>query len=671
VNAATATASAHAEPGTPSAQAGPLRLVRRIGYVFLCLQLAGFLAWSTILYRRFALSLDFAQFNQAWFLMKHGNLDPFDTVMVYPFWQDHGAFILWPLASLYWAWPHGVLLLWMQDVGVTVAEAVIFTWLCELAGRHRPGRDAAWLAGAGLVLLLANPWMWWAVTFDFHIESLAVPFAALLAWDLANGRRRAWVWVAPLLACGDVAGTYLAGIGLGSLLAGRRSRLRGALMACLGVAAVLLITLVHGNKGSGGSLQVYAYLAAGPPDVQLSLAALAKGIALHPVGVLRVLWAKRLGVWANVAPSGLLGAGFVYLLPLSAIVLLSESLYPGWGFVYPSFQSLPLYVVLPVGTVATLAWLTRRHRRVALLLTGVVVVQAVAWAVVWMPRTPAHWLRVSGPTAATLARVEARIPASAGVIASQGVMGRFSAHHYVKGIQAPGALRVDGETWFVIAPLAGVESETTASAMALAGELAGPMHATLVTHADRVWAFRWRPPPGVHTVTVPGESATLPVWAAPLAPGSAALPVMTGAMSTWHLASTGGRGYIADGLAWQERPGRYTAFVTLSATGPVNVEVWNDTGNTLLARRTIPATSGVESVAVPADATTAFRPKVYSGWGPFSGTFIPPPEGDRLEIRVWSPGDETVNVYRAELEAGSAPARAAVRDGSSDGRSSG
>ena len=41
---------------------------------------------------------------------------------------------------------------------------------------------------------------------------VAMPFAVLLARDLCNGRRRAWAWVLPLLACGDVAATYLAAV---------------------------------------------------------------------------------------------------------------------------------------------------------------------------------------------------------------------------------------------------------------------------------------------------------------------------------------------------------------------------------------------------------------------------------------------------------------------------
>jgi hypothetical protein len=89
--------------------------------------------------------------------------------------------------------------------------------------------------------------------------------------------------------------------------------------------------------------------------------------------------------------------------------------------------------------------------------------------------------------------------------------------------------------------------------------------------------------------------------------------------------------------------------VTLSADGPVNVEVWNDTGNTLLARRSIPGTNGVQSVSMSVNATTDYHVSVYSGWGPFQVAFLEPPPGQMLEVRVWSPGGETVNVYRAAL----------------------
>ncbi len=498
--AADVTASAHARAGTP-APAGPLRRVRRIGYAILALQLACFFTWSAILYRRFSLTLDFAVYHQAWYLIAHGNLDPYNTVQSgYPFWRDHSEFIMWPLALFYWIWPHDVLLPWLQDAGVVVAEAVAFTWLCELAEKYRPGRDAAWLAAAGLVLLAANPWTWRAISFDFHIETVAVAFVALLAWDLANGRRRAWAWAVPLLACGDVAATYLVALGLGGVLAGRRWRLQGSVLACLGVGALLLITLIHGNRSS--PIWSYAYLA-GPPGAPFGVAALVKGIANHPLRVLRVLWAKRVDVWTNLAPSGLLGVGFVWLLPITIVVLLTNTLAQGDIFAVPGFQTLPLYVLLPVGTVAVLGLLARRHRHAALLLTGLVVAQALAWAAVWGPRTE-HWLRVPAPAAATLASIESRIPASAEVIASQGVVGRFSGRTDVRALTGAGPIPLSGgTTWFVVVPREGIETAARATSMAFIRELAGPLHAVLVAHAHGVWAFRWRPPPGTHAITVP------------------------------------------------------------------------------------------------------------------------------------------------------------------------
>jgi uncharacterized membrane protein len=147
-----------------------------VGYVLLAVEFVCFCAWSAVLYHRFSLTLDFAVYHQGWYLIAHGNLNPVNTVQsgFKPFWQDHSEFILWPLALLYWIPPHDLWLLWLQDAGVVVAEAVAFTWICELAQKRLPGsRLAAVLAGAGLVLLVANPWIWKSVSFDFHTETLA------------------------------------------------------------------------------------------------------------------------------------------------------------------------------------------------------------------------------------------------------------------------------------------------------------------------------------------------------------------------------------------------------------------------------------------------------------------------------------------------------------------
>jgi hypothetical protein len=643
-------------PAGPATLEAPVRRVRRIGYAVLGIQFAGLLIWSTILYHRFALTFDFSIYHQAWFLIAHGNFDPYDTVSRLQFWRNDSEFALWFLAPLYWVWPHDVLLLWLQDLGIVGAEAIAFGWLCELAQRYRPGKDAAWLAGTGLALFVANPWIWWAASFDYHEESIAIPFAVLLARDLAHGRRRAWAWVAPLLACGAPTATYVAGLGLGAVLASRRSRVPGALMVGVGVGYSLLIVLVHGDKGVPIA-HIYGYLAvgaAGGAHVKLTFGELVKGVAVHPFGVVKTLWAKRADLWASAAPAGVLGVCFAAAAPLTALVLATNALVPGFRFAEPIFQYLPVYVLVPVGTVAVLGWGARRHRRAALLLSCLLVVQTLGWAVVWGPRTAGQWLRVPGSSAATLAGIEARIPASAEVIASQGVIGRFSSRVNVRSLTSGQIPLADGETWFIIAPMIGIEIQSPASAMAFIGDLAGPLHATLVSHANGVWAFRWDAPLGAHTVTVPGNSSPLPAWASP---GAAGRSVTTGSPAAWHVTSTGGQGYVADELEWQEPTGRYEAYVALSATGPVNVEVWNDTGNTLLARRIITATTGVQTIALGVDVATPYRASTYSGWGPFRAVFVPPPSGQRLEVRVWSPGSGQVNVYRAALARVKGPAR--------------
>ena len=632
--------------------AEPLTRVRRAGYAVLAVQLGCICAWSAMLYHRYALSFDFAVYHQPWYLIAHGNLDPYSSVSKLPFWRNDAEFALWPLAALYWVWPHDVVLLWAQDAGVVAAEALAFGWLCDLAGRwcsgqqRRTGRDGALLAGTGLILLAANPWIWWAISFDYHEECLAIPFAVLLARDLARGRRRMWLWLVPILAAGAPAATYVVGVGLGGVLAGRRrARLNGALLAVAGIAYSGLIVALHADAGAPLTRH-YGYLVAGAAGSQLTTGGLLKGLARHPLSVVRALWAKRVDVLANLAPAGLLGLGYLRLLPLMLVVLLANTLSSGARFAEPLFQTLPVYVLLPVGSVAVLAWLAARHRRTALVLAALLAVQAAGWAVVWGPRTPAQWLRVSAPAAATLAAVQARIPAAAEVIASQGVVGRFSGRADVHELAHTGSTPVtSGDVWFVITPTTGVELEPVAGALALIGKLAGPLHATLVAHGHGVWAFHWHPPPGLRTLRIPDGSGGLPAWAAP----GAARAVLTGPVPGWHAASAGGPGYVADGLAWQEPVGPYQASVRLSASGPVNVEVWNDNGDVLLARRTLPGTSGVQTETMPVDAPVRYPSRSYSGWGPFRAEFVPPPAGQRLEIRVWAPRGTAVSVYQASL----------------------
>ena len=641
-------------PGRHAASAS-LAVLRRVGYAVLAVQLLGFCAWSALLYHRFALTWDFAVYHQPWYLIAHGNLDPPTSIERMQFWRNDAEFAIWPLAPFYWIWPHDVVLLWLQDIGIVAAEAVAFGWMCELAERRRQARVAPWLAAAGLALLIASPWIWWSVSFDFHMESVALPFALLLARDLARGRRRMWIWIAPVLSAGAPAAVYVLGAGLGGILAGRPYRLRGASVAAIAVAYSGLIVLLRADNGAPLARH-YGYLAIGAAasfahgrvasGKSLTTGAMVKGIVLHPFHVVQALWTKRSDVTAALLPGGVVGIGFRPLLPLVLVGLLSAILSAGWRFAQPCFQLLPVYVFLPIGTVGALAWLASRWRRSAVVIAALLVAQAIGWAVVWVPQLPVHWLRVSASSAAELARIKAHIPPAAEVVVSQGVLGPFSDRVDVHALADSARTPVNrDDIWFVIAPSVGTELQTTASSMALISELADPLHATLVGHGAGVWAFRWHPPPGVHVLRIPDGSGALPGWAAAGTTGQA---VTNGPTAQWHATSAGRQGYVVDQIEWLEPTGRYVARVALSGAGPVNVEVWNDNGGKLLARRTVTAAHET-TVTIPVDATVAYHQAVYSGWGPFRATFVPPHQGQRLEVRIWSLTNRAVDIYSASL----------------------
>ena len=629
-----------------------------VGCTILAVQLIAFCAWSALLYHRYALTWDFAVYHQPWYLIAHGHLDPDTTIESLPFWRNDAEFAIWPLAIFYWLGPHSLSLLWLQDIGVVAAEILAFSWMCSLVARCRDERTAAWLASTGLMLLIASPWLWWSISFDFHMECVALPFAMLLARDLTSGRRRMWWWIAPILACGGPAAVYVLGIGAGGLLSGRRYWRRSVVLVVISVVYSAFVVKIGADHGAPLARH-YGYLALGvsasylhgrlSTGANLTTGQMARGIASHPLRVIEALWQKREDVSAALFPGGVVGFLFRPLLPLITVALLSSVLSAGWRFAQPSFQLLPVYAAVPVGTVAALTWMSRRRPRMARVFAFLLVAQTLCWAVIWGPQVPRHWLRVSSSTAATLARVRAQIPESDEVVVSQGVLGPFSGRLNVHAIASTSHTPVSGsQVWFIITPTAGTELQATASSMAFIGQLAGPMHAQLVAHANGVWAFRWHRPAGQHWVVIPDGTGGVPAWTAAGAGGRA---VISGAAPAWHARSDGRTGYVSDGIQWLEPPGMYTAHVVISATGPANVEVWDDNGKgALLARRSIASTTGLQTVTLPVDVITPLPNSVYSGWGPFSAHFVPPLPGDRIEVRVWTDGSDTVKVYSARIQ---------------------
>ena len=443
-------------PGRPS-----FRWLVWVGLAAGVLQAVILIVYSAHLYSHFDLTLDFAVENQAWSRIAHGDLNPYMTINPhnyphygYPYWQDHLELITWPLALLGLVSSSSFTLLVVQDLALAGCTVVIALFTRDVlvaapAGARNEGpahgRPSWWkqmwergwapaLGVGAIAVALINPWTYWAASFDFHIQAIATLFALLLARDLWNGRllRSLW-WVAALLLCGNVAGTYLVGIGIFALLSIRRRDLRvpGIALAVGGLAASAIMSAVGGAEGTliGGN---YAYLAHVAPGASAGTGAIVAGIVTHPGTPLHMVWSRAHVLYLQLASAGLIGVLCPLGFGMSVVVLLENALNasPVFSSQLSAFQSLSVYAFVTVGTVMVLLWLSRirwsGRRILASVVAIAVLVQVVVLAAVWIPRARTQFAVVDGSTAAALAELQPKIPRGTEVVVSQGVIGRFA-----------------------------------------------------------------------------------------------------------------------------------------------------------------------------------------------------------------------------------------------------
>jgi hypothetical protein len=651
-----------------------LRRARIAGLAFLGLELILLCWWSAAIANRYALTLDFSTFEQAVSRIAGGNLDPRSTTLgvqishgvlqgarseLY-FWQDHSEFIFWPFAALQWLWPHPETLLWIQDLATVAGETVAFLWMCDIAARRaRVDGTVALPVGltvTGLVLLVANPWVIWASSFDVHTEAFGMLFAVATARDLYRGRRRAWLWFALGLACGDVGGSYQAAVGLSAMLCGRRWLRQGAAMFVGGIAWILLLGAIHGSMGTRVG-ETYPNLIdarelRNNPNAPAST--LVTALLSHPGRGLSALWSNRLQIWSNLSPSGVFGLLWLPTLVPALMVLLEGQLSGMHDFSFPGFQQIALYVFAAVGTVGLCAALSRtpvgRRRWVMPVVLGVLLINALGWAAVWIPQTSTRWLRVSTSAASLLRGVQAKIGPQDEVVAQQGVAGAFadraSIYPFLGGdIRVPVQAR---KLWVILAPNQGIEGAPVSQIYADVAALTADPQIRKVTGSDGIWAFEWTAPKGARwfTVSTPKNPVT-PAWTVPGVAGNA---VQVGPENDWYTAGNGRAGYVVDGDYWRERPGDYSVAVRMAVSSSANVELWNSTTGTLLQRLSVPGTNGPTTVRLDAKVDHTPAEQVYTGWGPWRQGGAPP-TGDQFEVRVWSPGgDDEVDVYSVSLQ---------------------
>jgi hypothetical protein len=489
---------------------------RRLGAVVLAGQLAWLLVQSVHLWHRFALTSDFALFFQAWHLIAHGQLSPTSTLYrTNPFLQNHLELFLYPLALFEPLDPGGFVLLVLQDLATVAAELVAFSWIVELVRTHwgAGDRTARLVLGGALLVVAADPWVWWSDAFDVHLEIFAALFALLAARSLWNRR---WVagaiWTVLTLSCGTVESVALIGIGVGLAISGRRLWRQGLALAVLAVAFVLVFDALGFDKGSELAT-TYGYLAGAAPRAPLRATQVALGALDHPHLVLQMFEAKRRDIWQALAGPGLVGVASSLGLPVALALLVPAVLNAQASVIQPeaAFQIFPVFLLLPVGGALVLCWLSRRSRPfrlAALVLGAAAVVETALLAVVWIPRAGPYFVRTSPRAAAVVARALAMTPPGAEVIASNGLVGRFAARPWVFALEAPvgsGTVPVRAPVVeFVLSFRQGLETTPLAATRAAIAQVEHRLGARQVLDSAGIHVFLWHPGPSVRSLTLPG-----------------------------------------------------------------------------------------------------------------------------------------------------------------------
>jgi hypothetical protein len=626
-------------------------------------QLIGFLVWSWTLVHRSSMTWDFSIYQQAAWLIGHGHLDPFSSLLRKPFWKNDGEFIIWPLALLVRVGPHLVTLPWLQDIALVGGEVIALLWMCDIASRHeqRTGssRMAVALVGLGIVLMVGNPWLMWTISFDVHMEPFITLFTLAAARDLYRGRRRAFVWVGCGLLCGSVGAGYLGAMGISAALSGRWLWRRGLGIAGLGF--LLMLTLVSLHATPSHILDLYAPIAIGNkplPTNGITATQVLSGVLEHPLRAISVLWSHKANIWGGLSPGGVIGLLWLPVTIPSLLVLAEGGLGNGalLGFETPGFQNIALATLIALGTVAILATLasrrarTSRRRWLLPAVMSVLVINTLVWSALWLPEISPNWLLVTPAAAKTLRQVAAEIGPNDQVLVSQGVAGTFSEHRWVNVILGPLAVVPLHErtAWIIFTPKQGIENSDTSGIYSDIATLDKDPEMHLMAAANGVWAFKWNAPAGATQISIHPENYS-PGWTMTGAAGTA---IRRGAPSRWYASSKRGPGYVVDQAYWRSLPGTYRAFFTLSvAPGTyANAELWDSNTGTLLGRLHVKPTNGTRTVAFNERLRhTVGEPAIggHALWAIKPQTL----PGDDLELRVWSPGRAArVHVYSVMLK---------------------
>jgi len=636
-----------------------LNRIRLFALTFFAFELVGFGWWSTVVVRKFALSWDFAINLQALYQISHFQWAAHLTTFRHgvSFYQIHGVFMEFFLGMIYHLWQSPLVLLWAQDIFIVGAQLLIFLMMLDYQARqekkHENSRPVALLA-IGIALLVLNPWILYAISFDYHSQPIAAFMVLLAVRSLLMNQKRSVVFVLFALFSGDIATTYLFGAGISLAMVGKKYWKVSFAIIVTAVFYSLLLAHFHFNKGSPTAAFNYLIGAHGvPANVQTSPIQLVISLIERPWRAVAVLWNRHVDIVANLSAPGLIGYFTPWTIAVPTITLILNALpfEQKNEFIVPFFQSLPVYMVVPLGTTIWLSFLTNaRNYWMRILgwgLAALVVINVVGWAIVWDSTTKSHWLPVHDVAANELRIIAKKIPLEDEVIASQGIMGLLGARPSIYPLNNGRIFPITSTShvvWVVIAPAEGIEIQSSLRAQELITYLAQEPSATMEYHKSGVYAFRVKPPLA-DSILVLKRGSDL-AW---VNPGSAGTPITKGPESKWHLSSKGETGYAMSYDYFRLLPGKYKALIDLETRGPLIVEVWDNSINTMLVRQNLTSTGGRSTITMPFSLINVVGDKPFAGYGWWVIKPTPGPPGDQIEIRAFTPLGLDLKIYTATV----------------------
>jgi hypothetical protein len=184
-----------------------------------------------------------------------------------------------------------------------------------------------------------------------------------------------------------------------------------------------------------------------------------------------------------------------------------------YEFTFQAYQNFAVFPFTLFGTVMVLVWLAKRFHYgwiPSVLVALAVITQAGTYAEATSPGNIRYFAsQIGAGPGAQLRKALALTPPGAEVIATIGIMGRFSARPYVYWFDPGTPMPIHRrQVVFVFDPAIEYEIPEAQAPddIAAAAFVETHLHARVLVNADGVSAFEWRAPAHTSTVTLPRPS---------------------------------------------------------------------------------------------------------------------------------------------------------------------